>query len=64
MVPLSRAAAARRSLSAPEGLPLRGSLVAATWDQQLSGEMAARGCAIHEESVLPDLLARLRSDAL
>ncbi len=48
-------------LSAPEGLPLRGAEVAATWDEQLSGEMAARGCAIHEEAVLPDLLGRLWS---
>lgn len=48
-------------LSGPEGLPLRGSAVDATWDERLSVEMAARGCAIHEESVLPDLLARLRS---
>ncbi len=48
-------------LSGPEGLPLRGAAVDATWDERLSVEMAARGCAIHEESVLPDLLARLRS---
>ncbi len=50
-------------LSGPEGLPLRGVAVDATWDETLSVEMVARGCAIHEESVLPDLLSRLNSGA-
>lgn len=35
----------------------------ASWDDQRSAEMAARGSAIHEETVLPDLMVRLRFDA-
>lgn len=44
---------------APDGLPLRGAAVEASWDAELTAAMVERGLAVHEESVLPDLLARL-----
>lgn len=47
-------------LAAPDGVPLRGAIVSAMWDSQLAAVMRERGTAVHEESVLPSLLGRLR----
>lgn len=47
-------------LAAPGGVPLRGPDAEASWDPQLTPAMRARGKAVHEEAVLPDLLDRLR----
>lgn len=46
-------------LSAPEGLPLAGVPVVASWDSNLSEAMKRRGRAVHEEAVLVSLLTDL-----
>jgi uncharacterized protein (TIGR02679 family) len=43
----------------PELAPLEGAPVTASWDDQLVGEMARAGRAVHEELVLADLIADL-----
>jgi hypothetical protein len=40
-------------------LPLRGRAVEACWDPDLTTTMTGYGVAVHEEAVLPELLAAL-----
>ena len=46
-------------LNAPPGLPLEGAPISASWDPDLADTMRQRGCAVHEEAVLPTLLEDL-----
>jgi uncharacterized protein (TIGR02679 family) len=48
-------------LCGPEGPPLEGKPVETPWDETLASAMSSRGCAVHEESVLGDLLHDLRA---
>ncbi len=45
--------------AAPDGAPLKGKPVAASWDARLEPAMTARGRSVHEEQVLDILLADL-----
>jgi uncharacterized protein (TIGR02679 family) len=47
-------------LRGPAGPPLEGGPVMPSWAETLAGEMQRRGCAVHEEHVLAQLLEDLR----
>ncbi len=47
-------------LDADHAVALTGNPIPTAWDPALAAAMSARGLAVHEESVLPDLLADLR----
>ncbi len=49
-------------LAADHAVILTGNPIPTLWDPDLAAAMSARGLAVHEESVLPDLLADLLAD--
>jgi uncharacterized protein (TIGR02679 family) len=54
---------ARDYEQAPAGAPLAGTAVTPCWDAALGQAMRARGCSVHEEAVLADLLSDLAPSA-
>jgi uncharacterized protein (TIGR02679 family) len=52
--------AAAANLEASHAVALTGKPVLTLWDPALAVAMSTRGLAVHEESVLPDLLADLQ----
>ncbi|HEU4675829.1 MAG TPA: TIGR02679 family protein [Motilibacteraceae bacterium] len=60
--PWRMAAADYRAAARPDGPVLEGRRVEASWDRALAEAMDRGGVAVHEEAVLPDLLAELGPD--
>ena len=58
-VPWRMSAADYTAAVSPDGLPLTGSPVQATWDDELGPAMLRAGLAVHEEAVLEELLRGL-----
>lgn len=55
--------AATATLDADHALPLVGNPVPTPWDPDLAAAMSTRGLAVHEEAIVPDLLAALQGAA-